>query len=522
MDDFVTDRQIMLGAEDMITTLISSIQSGASFSQDSLVSMLLRIQSSIHMVTNSKVEYQVVVNHLDENIAITDRNGLILYINPAFERNVGIAKEALVGQTVSDLLVSGKYLTNSVVPEVLRTKQRIMKLFSTPGNGKPNVEVGVPIFDVDGQLLYVVASNRILSSFAALRDNFHTFLSSLHAINEGSSPAAVKVNEGPRMRSAERSMVGNSPAMRDINDFIKRISDTDASVLITGESGTGKELIANAIYNVSRRRGKPFIKVNCSSIPGSLIESELFGYEKGAFSGANTQGKQGLFEAANEGTILLDEIGEMPMDAQAKLLRVLQSSEVTRVGGTKPTRLNIRVIASTNCNLKKKIKEGTFRSDLYYRLHIIPIHVPPLRERTEDIPLLCQHFVNIFSNQYHRSITLSEENVNLLCSYSWPGNIRELRNVMEYLVVCCSDISKIENSMLSGILDFYESPAQAAPVPENMTLNEAVANCEKELLMSTMNRSRTMKEAAQKLGVDISTISRKLKQYGLSPKGADT
>lgn len=291
--------------------------------------------------------------------------------------------------------------------------------------------------------------------------------------------------------------------------------------------GRGEALAAEApLYRVLLRRCNPLPDAADSLIPATLIESELFGYEKGAFSGANSAGKKGLFEAANEGTILLDEIGDMPLEAQAKLLRVLQNSEVTRVGGTKPIKLNIRVIASTNNNLKEKIKAGTFRQDLYYRLHIIPIHIPPLRERRDDIPLLCQHYLDVFANQYHRAVTLSEENMALLRDYAWPGNIRELRNIMEYLVVCCADIPCIDNSLLRGILDL-EEPASAAPetegaeTAENLTLGEAVARCERGMLKSTMRKVSSMKAASQLLGVDISTISRKLKQYGLSAKGEE-
>lgn len=292
---------------------------------------------------------------------------------------------------------------------------------------------------------------------------------------------------------------------------------TDATVLITGESGTGKELIADAIYKNSRRSQKPFIKINCSSIPASLLESELFGYEKGAFSGASAQGKKGLFEAANTGTLLLDEIGDMPMDLQAKLLRAIQSSEITRVGGTAPIKLNIRLIASTNCNLKEKIANGTFRSDLYYRLHVIPISVPPLRDRKEDIPLLCRHYLNIFSEKYNRPVSLSEENLDTLTNYSWPGNIRELRNIMEYLAVCCADSPQIENSFLYSIFDM-ETDNAYLELNQNMTLNEAVSTYEKEFLKNTIKDVKNLKEASQILNVDISTVSRKLKQYGLSIK----
>ena len=522
---YKTDREIMLGAEDKVGALIAQLQSNGLTDPEAVCARLREIGADIHAVATSPIDYQVVVDHLDENILITDGGERILYVNPAYERSFGSGRETLVGCKISDLIKSGRYFTSSIAPEVIREKTRVMRLVSGAGNERPSIVVGVPILDGQENILYTVISIRSISSFADLRDHFHAFLSNLRTLHP--QGGAVKIYENSHMISGEEPLVGNSAVMHNIQYLVEKVSDTDASVLITGESGTGKELVANAIYNASNRSNKPFIKVNCSSIPASLIESELFGYEKGAFSGASTSGKKGLFEAANGGTILLDEIGDMPLDAQAKLLRVLQSSEVTRVGGTRPVKLNIRVIASTNNNLKEKIKAGAFRQDLYYRLHIIPIHIPPLRERRDDIPLLCQHYLDVFANQYHRSVTLSEENMALLRDYSWPGNIRELRNIMEYLVVCCADIPYIDNFLLRGILDLEEEPASAAQetkgaeTAENLTLGEAVARCEREMLKSTMRKVSSMKAASQLLGVDISTISRKLKQYGLSAKGEE-
>jgi transcriptional regulator with PAS, ATPase and Fis domain len=223
-------------------------------------------------------------------------------------------------------------------------------------------------------------------------------------------------------------MIGSSDTVQKVWNLINLIADTDATVLITGESGVGKEVVADEIYRRSNRNQKPFIKVNCASIPSNLLESELFGYEKGAFSGANSSGKAGLFELANSGILLLDEIGDMPMDLQAKLLRVIQSREITRVGGTKTIPLDIRIIALTNADLKAKIKEGSFRSDLYYRLSVIPIHLDPLRNHVEDIEDLSSYFIETYSRKHRRSINLTKKNITLMKMYSWPGNIRELEN----------------------------------------------------------------------------------------------
>jgi len=522
----ITDREIMQMAEQKVSDLTGTLQSGSDVSSDAVITELNQVEELIHSVTTDTINYQIVVDNLDENVMITDGEARILYVNPAFEQSFGLSSQELKGMLISELISSGRYFTSSIIPFVIKKKMRLMRLAYLPGNEKPSVVVGFPIMNADGEIEYIVTYNRSLSTFADLHEHFNTFISSLHSLNQ--SKSAVKVYETSKMITGEEPLIGDSPAMLQIQYMLEKVSDTDAPVLITGESGTGKELVANAVYNSSKRKNKPFIKVNCSSIPATLIESELFGYEKGAFSGASSSGKKGLFEAANDGTILLDEIGDMPLEAQAKLLRVLQSGEVTRVGGTKPIKLNIRIIASTNSNLKEKIQEGSFRSDLYYRLHIIPIHIPPLRGRPDDIPLLCRHFIDIFCAKYHRSFQLTDKNMELLCSYSWPGNIRELRNIMEYLVVCCSDFPYIEDSMLRGILDMDSDPLAvmpgnpakhiAAAEETQMTLSEAVAKCERDLLQKTMQSTSSMKEASRLLGVDISTVSRKLKQYGLNFK----
>lgn len=511
----MTDREIMLDSERQVNELIDLFSTTAPIDKADVRKQLVEIRNKIHQVTTSSIDYQIVVDNLDDNILIANANEEILYINPAYEKHSGIAKEQLLGQRVSDIMNTKKFFTVATVPDVIKRKERVMKLSNMATGKLPGIVVGVPVFDPDNNLQYVVASNRALSSYTELRDNFNEFFNMLNEIRKDNE--SVHVYESSEKLPSENTMIGQGPGMQRIQKFIQNVSGIDATVLITGESGAGKELIADAIYQNSKRNNMPFIKINCSSIPAQLLESELFGYEKGAFSGASSQGKKGLFEAANHGTLLLDEIGDMPMDLQAKLLRAIQSSEITRVGGTKPIKLDIRLIASTNCNLKEKIGNGTFRSDLYYRLHVIPINVPPLRERKEDIPLLCDHYLKIFCNRYGRNITLSQSNYDLLCGYSWPGNIRELRNIIEYLVVCCSDMDTIDSSILYGIFDMEPSNAYVE-LNQNLSLNEAVSAYEKEYLKNTIKDVKNLKEASQILDVDISTVSRKLKQYGLSIK----
>ncbi|EFH5932366.1 acetoacetate metabolism transcriptional regulator AtoC, partial [Escherichia coli] len=311
----------------------------------------------------------------------------------------------------------------------------------------------------------------------------------------------------------------NSPAMMDICKDTAKIALSQASVLISGESGTGKELIARAIHYNSRRAKGPFIKVNCAALPESLLESELFGHEKGAFTGAQTL-RQGLFERANEGTLLLDEIGEMPLVLQAKLLRILQEREFERIGGHQTIKVDIRIIAATNRDLQAMVKEGTFREDLFYRLNVIHLILPPLRDRREDISLLANHFLQKFSSENQRDIIdIDPMAMSLLTAWSWPGNIRELSNVIERAVV-----------MNSGPIIFSEDlPPQirqpvcnagevkTAPVGER-NLKEEIKRVEKRIIMEVLeqqegNRTRT----ALMLGISRRALMYKLQEYGIDP-----
>lgn len=510
-------RSIMLRAEDRIHALIAGLQENtAPIERQALVDELTEIEAFVHEVAHSGVDYQRVMDELDDNILVADKDEVVLYINQAYTRHTGITPDQIMGKRVSDLLETRSYFTDPTVPEVIKGKKKVMKLSSMFGQPENlGFVTGVPIFDEEGEIQYVVACNRGVSTFKDLRDNFVHFVEAINNL-QGSVSHVQMVPDSSRITIPQ--MVGESPAIQRVYNLIDRVRQTTATVLITGESGVGKELIADAIYRTSDRSEKPFIKVNCASIPATLFESELFGYEKGSFSGANAAGKQGLFEAANSGTLLLDEIGEMPMDMQAKLLRAIQSSEVTRVGGVKPIKLDIRYIASTNCDLKRKVREGTFRSDLYYRLHVIPIQVPPLREREGDVARLSQYFVSEFNKQYRKHVVLTDENLELLKSYSWPGNIRELRNVMEYLVVCCAPKDRIDNSFIYGTFDLSNQNAYVEYDPDQ-SLNDAIAAYEKKYLENALRYARSLKEASQILSIDPSTVSRKLRQHGLTLPG---
>ncbi|AVX29937.1 sigma-54 dependent transcriptional regulator [Carboxydocella sp. ULO1] len=307
------------------------------------------------------------------------------------------------------------------------------------------------------------------------------------------------------------TIIGNSSAMQEVYKIIGKVANTNATVLITGESGTGKELVAKAIHFNSNRHNGPFIKVNCAALPENLLESELFGHERGAFTGAVSK-KYGLFELANNGSIFLDEIGEISLPIQAKLLRVLQEKEIQRVGGTESIKIDVRIIAATNKNLERMIKEGSFREDLYFRLNVIPIFLPPLRERKEDIPQLVQYFLNKYSIEFNKKIKgISNDALRILQNYDWPGNIRELENVCERAVIMTQSNIILPEHLPINLTDFeIENDFKHLP------LKEIIADIEKKIILKVLeetNWNRTL--AAKKLGLNRRSLYAKMKEHKL-------
>ena len=311
--------------------------------------------------------------------------------------------------------------------------------------------------------------------------------------------------------TSEIEIIAKSPAMREILALIGRISQTDANVLITGESGTGKEMVARMIHQRSPRAAMPFIPVDCAAIPENLIESELFGYEKGAFTGATTS-REGLFEAANGGTVFLDEVGELPILMQSKLLRLLQERKVRRLGSNRFISLNVRIISATNRDLNSSVSEGHFREDLYYRLNVINIHLPPLRERREDIPLLALHFLKQYSATYEKNIRgISPEVMELLEGYRWPGNVRELQNIMERAVILCNDDYLTLHDIPSEFLTIKNATFQRFA-----TYQRAKEAFEKQYIQNLIKSvSGNISEAARVSGLNRRTIYRLLKKHDI-------
>lgn len=318
-------------------------------------------------------------------------------------------------------------------------------------------------------------------------------------------------------------LIGECRPMRQLKRMINRVAHGSSSVMITGESGTGKEVVARAIHKLSDRQSKPFIAINCAAIPEQLLESELFGYVKGAFTGAAANGKTGLIQAANHGTLFLDEIGDMPLILQAKLLRTIESREVQLIGASSPVPVDFRIISATNQNLDQLIGEGKFREDLYYRLHVIPLRLPPLRERQDDIELLIHHFLHLHTRRLELIYPgISPEVIALLKNYRWPGNIRELSNLMEYLVNVVPSGEVIESSLLppnvvpgdkSARPDVVIQDGEKTGKEEEITVLEEM---EKQMISDALTRNRNKQQVAEELGIGIATLYRKIKKYALS------
>ena len=478
-----------------------------------MADFLQEIDHDLEVFLTKGIDFKIVVDALDDSIFITDKEGTCLYVNPAHQRNTEILPEEVLGRKVSDITAEGKLFTGGATMDVIETKKKIFRLSTVNKTTPPSVgyAVGVPIFNQYGALHQVVVSSRPILTLQALQEDFGKFLQEANALNKSRENVRILENAATSGFKLNK-LVGSSYSLQKVWNTIKMAAPTDATVLITGESGVGKEVVADEIYRLSARSHKTFIKVNCASIPANLLESELFGYEKGAFSGANTGGKQGLFEMADGGTLLLDEIGDMSMDLQVKLLRAIQTKEITRVGGTKPIHLDIRFIAATNSDLKKKIADGTFRQDLYYRLNVIPICIPPLRERLNDLDELCAHFVDVYTEKHGRDFVLTQDQLAIMKQYTWPGNIRELENVIEYLTICASGTKEVADEMLKGLLDISQGDEGAVA---SGTLSQSLENYEKALIESVLRDSTSLRDAGAKLGVNASTISRKIKQYGI-------
>ncbi|SMC54211.1 sigma-54 interaction domain-containing protein [Papillibacter cinnamivorans] len=469
-----------------------------------------------------RLPFSVFLDVLDVPIHIIDRSGLIRYVNPAWEVFMHDKKTEVLGHHINEVLRKSSYgfffsieesdgsrsvthfdqKTYDSVAIATLEQGRPVSMFTYSTSNNKLIVTSVPIYR-EGKITYVLTSCTDITEFSDTRDRLEDAIQQNKLISD-----ELKLY---RTQYASSSIVGNSKVIGDLREMVSYVASTSATVLITGESGVGKEVVTKEIYNQSKRNSRPFIKVNCASIPENLMESELFGYEKGAFTGASKHGKIGLFELANTGTLLLDEIGELPKALQPKLLRVLQEREIMRVGGTAGIPVDVRLIAATNQNLEAMVQAGSFRKDLYYRLNIIPIRIPPLREHKEDIPLLAQHFLSQFNNEHGKNKKLTQGALSLMTEYNWPGNIREMENLLERLIII-GDESFITTTQIERIL--LGEDRRTVPT-DGMSLREIMNDFEKAVLKNALETYGTTYKAAEALCSSQATIARKAKEYGL-------
>lgn len=439
-------------------------------------------------------------------VCITDKDGVIVLINAKHAEMTGLPRKKIIGRNAQDLVDEGVFDT-VMNPRVVKGKKSATCV-QRVATGKQVVLAGHPVFDERGELRYVITFIRDISVLSGLKDEIAHQKALLNAFQ--------RLNK--EQHAKEPALIVNSEAMRSLFQEINSLADTDATVLLLGETGVGKDVIAGALHNRSARGDKVFLKVDCSAIPENLVETELFGYVGGTFSGANKQGKVGLIEASASGTLFLDEIGELPLQVQSRLLRFLQDGEVMRVGATKAKRIDARIIAATNRDLQHAVKKGTFRSDLYYRLKVAVITVPPLRKRRDDIIPLARSFLDFYCLKYEKKMQLSEEALNVLHSYPWPGNVRELKNMMLSMAILGKG-----STITAGALPIAGrtcGPAISIPVEfggidlEGKSFKKIMRELESMVIRAGMKRYGSIAETARHFQVDRSTIFRKVKDGG--------
>ncbi|MBC7082270.1 MAG: sigma-54-dependent transcriptional regulator [Firmicutes bacterium] len=456
---------------------------------------------------------EAIINSTQDAISVVDENGMGLLINPAYTRLTGLSEEDVIGKPATTDIAEGE----SMHLKVLRTRLPVRGARMKVGPRKKEVIVHAAPIIVDDELKGSVAVIHDTSEIRRLTEELDR---------------AKRLIRRLEAKYTFDDIVGVSPKMARAIEQARRVAATPVTVLLRGESGTGKELFAHAIHNASDRARGQFIRVNCTAIVDTLLESELFGYEEGAFTGARRGGKRGLFEEANGGTIFLDEVGATNLALQAKLLRVLQEKEVVRVGDTRPIPVDVRVIAATNTDLEKAVREGRMREDLYYRLNVVPIFIPPLRERIEDIPLLCHSLIRRFNQAYGRNVSrISEEALDILTEYDWPGNVRELENVLSRAII---NMHYSEVEILPGhlpVLGRFQQGLQATQVNAQTEvrtgekrlaqgiprLREAVERAERRAILRALEAAGGNKTAAAKLlGIGLRSLYYKIKRYGIS------
>lgn len=455
------------------------------------------IECALHelkVLNELNTELNTVLNSSYDGILVTDEVGRVLRTNSAACTLCRLEEQDILQQHIDDVLQLQR-------PSVWKSILRVRKAVTKEVSARHLLITGNPVFKEDGTLRRVIFNLRDLSLLHELRDELKTSKELTHQYRQ----------ELNSLRKGGK-IIAHSPKMLAVLDLAKRVASVDSSVFIKGESGVGKEVIAKFIHENSKRSSGPFIQVNCAAIPENLLESELFGYEGGAFTGSKKEGKPGLFELANQGTLLLDEIGDLPLILQSKLLRVIQEREFVRVGGTKIRKLDVRLISATHRDIAARVEEGLFREDLFFRLHVVPLYIPSLRERQEDILPLVHSFRDSVCQKYGLEKDLAPEVLQWFLCGKWPGNVRQLQNTVEQLIVTCPD-SRVT---LNQLLQEQEKETSVIRVNSIMPLKEAGFEVERQIFNLALKQTRNTYDLGKLLGVNQSTVVRKLQRLGIA------
>jgi PAS domain S-box-containing protein len=442
------------------------------------------LSNELERVRQACKDFEEIFRNSFDGIFVADGDGVTLFVNEGCERNYGVKADDMVGHHVSEF------------ESVVEQRQRVTTTQQTH-HGKTIMVTGIPLFDEQGKVRRVIINSRDMTELLNLQQDLEVTKEALRRVD-----GEVEALRKQLLRFD--GIVLQSSAMQRLAELAVRVAKVDTTVLITGESGVGKEVITRLIHNESPRASGPFIKINCGALPRELLESELFGYEGGAFTGAQRQGKHGLIELAAGGTLFLDEVGEIPLDLQVKLLTVLQDRVLVRLGSTKSIPVDVRIIAATNRDLKEMVAQRTFRNDLYYRLNVVPLCVPALSQRSEDVLPLVQQFVAEFNKQHGLNKRLSARVLGRLHDHSWPGNVRELRNLVERLVVT----SPGELVSIGELEDVLPSDPPRQP---SGTFKERLTRFERDLIAEAMREHGSTRGVAAALGLSQSSVVRKLR-----------
>ncbi len=453
-----------------------------------------------------------IIENTYDGLYITDGDANTLMINQAYERIAGIKRDEILGKNMRDLVASG-VIDRSVSVEVIEKKKPVT-IMQELRNGKKVLVTGSPVFDKDGEAIVLVVTNvRDITELMELKDKLHE--RTLEVNRYMAELDRMKIIQQQKLKFATKSK-----KILEILELAIKAAQFDTNILIMGESGVGKGLMARLIHESSGRKDHPFVVINCAGIPEDLFESELFGYEPGAFSGASTKGKKGLLEVADKGTVFLDEIGDMSLRLQSKLLRVIEEKEMTRLGSTKTVKLNVRIISATNQEMPVLVEHKKFRQDLYFRLNTISFIIPPLRERTEDIMPLVTYFTERLNKKYNMNKKFSPHATQMLMPYPFPGNVRELSNIIEQAFL----ISK------NDLIDVEDLPFQVREAVDSKHIliggddksyNEIVNLMEYKILKSAIEKYGSTHKAAKNLKISQSTIVRKMKKMNIKQFDAD-